>query len=58
MAQFQKHIGSVFDRPSTLNETDDGREPETENDPPVSSRKAGALPPGGCETFELSNRKL
>ena len=50
--------GSVLVRPSILNVIEDGRVPETENDPPLSSRNAGALPPAGAVTFELSAMKL
>jgi hypothetical protein len=36
---------------------DDGLVPEIENDPPLSSRNAGALPPAGAVTVELSAMK-
>jgi len=49
--------GSVLARPSILNVMDDGLVPEIENDPPLSSRNAGALPPAGAVTVELSAMK-
>ena len=51
-------VGSLFAAQSILKVTDDGLDPEIDNDPPLSIRNASALPVGPLLTVESNVKKL